>query len=359
MGKDSPAPPAAPDYAAAAQAQGAANVDAARIAGKMNNPNIFTPYGSQTVTWGTGQPVFNEQAYNNAVAQWQRGTNLGDQYNDSSGLYEPNYSNVPTGPAPTREQFTTTSQSDQPTVTQTLNPQSQQIFDKQQAVKLGLADISGNALNTAKSVMNTPFSFGGPAVQTGVDTSGIARMPVNAGTSGQQAIMSRLEPSLANQRKQTETQLINQGLRPGGEAYDNAMRILGQQENDARQQAVLQGINLDMGANNQGFNQALQSGQFGNTAQQQALAQAIQQRQMPLNEISALMSGSQIQNPVFQPYAGSNVAPAPVMQGVQNQANAAMQLYGLNQGAANAQTQGLFGLGAAALGASGAPWWAK
>jgi len=294
MGSKSDAPPA-PDYVGAAYAQGAANVDAARASAKLSNPNVYTPYGSQTVT------------YNGDV----------------------------------------------PTVTQSLTPTSQRTLDAQQAVQYQLANLGQKGTGIASNVLDKPFNFGGPAVQTSLDTSGIAKMPVNAGTTGQQAIMARLEPSLQKQRTSTETQLINQGLRPGTEAYNNAIQLLGQQENDARQQAVLQGLNLDIGANAQGFNQALQGGQFGNTAQQQALAQAIQQRQMPLNEISALMSGSQIQNPQFQAYTGANIAAAPVFAATQ--AKGAFDANAYNQQVAqeNAMTQGLFSLAGAGAGAYG------
>jgi hypothetical protein len=157
--------------------------------------------------------------------------------------------------------------------------------------------------------------------------------------------MSRLEPSLARNRVSTETQLINQGLRPGSEAYDNAIKLVGQQENDARTQAVLQGLNLDIGSNAQGFNQALQGGQFGNTAQQQALAQAIQQRQLPLNEITALMSGSQIQNPSFGAYQGSNVAAAPIANATAQTGQYNQNIYNQQVGSANAQNAGLFSFG--------------
>jgi len=291
MGKES-SPPPAPDYVGAAYAQGAANVDAARASAKLSNPNVYTPYGSQTVT------------YNGDV----------------------------------------------PTVIQSLTPTSQRTLDAQQAVKYQLANLGQKGAGIASNVLDKPFNFGGPAVQTSLDTSGIAKMPVNAGTTGQQAIMARLEPSLAKQRVSTETQLINQGLRPGTEAYNNAIQLLGQQENDARQQAVLQGLNLDIGANAQGFNQALQGGQFGNVAQQQALAEAIQQRQMPLNEISALMSGSQIQNPQFGAYAGSNVAPAPIANATAQQGAYAANAYNQQVAQDNALTSGLFSLGGAALG---------
>ena len=156
--------------------------------------------------------------------------------------------------------------------------------------------------------------------------------------------MSRLEPSLAKNRVSTETQLINQGLRPGTEAYDNAINLLSQQENDARTQAVLQGLGLDITANTQGFNQALQGGQFANTAQQQALAQAIQNRQMPLNEIAALMSGSQIQNPQFGAYSGSNVTAAPTFAATQAQGQAEQNNYNQQVATQNANTAGLFSL---------------
>ena len=354
MGKDSPSLPAAPDYAGAAQAQGVANVDTAIAQGFINNPNVNSPYGNQTVTFGANN---------------------------------------------------------QPTVTQTLTPQSQQTLTAQQQTQTQLANLANQGAQMASGVLGTPFSFSGPTVQTSyqpprlprgysprggennlatsLNLSGVAPMPVNAGTTGQQAILNRLEPSLARQRTSTETQLINQGLRPGSEAYDNAIKLLGEQENDARQQAVLQGIALDLGANQQGYGQALQSGQFGNTAlgqqyaqgaqsvasenaalaqeynqglqsaqfgntaQQQALAQALQQYNLPVNMIAALTSGSQIQNPQFSSYQGSNIAPTPIAQATAQQGQYDQNVYNQQVGQQNANTAGLFSLGSAGLGAYG------
>ena len=50
MGK--PSAPKTPDYVGAAREQGEANVDAARVTGRINNPNVVSPYGTQTTTWG-------------------------------------------------------------------------------------------------------------------------------------------------------------------------------------------------------------------------------------------------------------------------------------------------------------------
>ena len=138
-------------------------------------------------------------------------------------------------------------------------------------------------------------------------------------------------------------------MRPGTEAYDNAARLLGESENDQRTQAVLQGINLDTAANAQGYNQALQAGQFENTAQQQALAEAIQRRNMPLNEITALMSGSQIQNPQFGAYSGSNVTAAPTFAATQATGAAEQNNYNQQVATQNANTAGLYSLAGAGV----------
>jgi hypothetical protein len=294
MGKKVAAPPT-PDYRGAAIEQGAANLESARATARLSNPNMYTPYGTSLVSY----------------------------------------------------------EGDVPTVRQTLTPTAQKSLEAQQNVDLSLSNLAQKGTGIASGVLDKPFSFGGPDVQTSLDLSNVAKMPVNAGMTGQEAIMQRLEPSLARQRTSTETQLINQGLRPGTEAYNNAINLLGEQETDARTQAVLQGLNLDIGANTQGYNQALQSGQFGNIAQQQALAQAIQQRQMPLNEINALTSSAQIENPQFQSYTGANVAPTPVFAGAQAQGAFEQNKYNQQVAQSNAMTQGLFSLAGAGAGAYG------
>jgi len=323
MSKDSPKAPAAPDYVGAATAQGQANLDAARTSARLSNPNIVGPYGTQQISY------------------------VGDQ----------------------------------PTVTQTLNPTAQATLESQQATQRALANLGYQGTTTAQNVVGQAFSpTGGPlqtslaapgAVQSSYDMSGLAQMPVSAGTTGQEAIMARLQPALAQQRSMKENQLRNQGLVAGGEAYDNDIRNLGYQENDARTQAVLQGIGLDTAARAQGFgelqqqanlqntaqaqvqNQGLQAAQFGNAAQQAELQRQLALRQQPLNEIAGLMSGSQIQLPQFQQYTGQNVAPAPTFAATQAQAQNAMNQYGIQQAGANANTAGLYSLGGAALGAGG------
>ena len=372
-------PPPVPDYAAAAQQQGAANIEAARATAKLGNPNIYGPLGSQTISY----------------------------------------------------------EGDIPTIRQSLTPDAQATLGAQQGVERSLAELGQQGVAQAKAILGTPFnpnlpgidtsiaesvspvnqaafnagsaqrSVAGPTFQQGIDTSGIAAMPVNAGMTGQQAIMSRLQPQLAQNENATRQRLANQGLVTGGEAYNNEMRTMGQNRNDLELQAAAQGINLDAMMNQQGFEQAAARGQFGNeaqlnqfqaalqnagmgntalqqdyqnqlaaqtaqnaavaqnfnqqlnlaqfgnAAQQQSLEQQLALRNQPLNQITGLMSGSQIQMPQFQGFQPSNVAAAPIYQGVQDTFQGQMDQYAIRQQAKNNLTSGLMGLGGSAMGAAG------
>jgi hypothetical protein len=85
------------------------------------------------------------------------------------------------------------------------------------------------------------------------------------------------------------------------------------------------------------------------------MAELLAQRQTPLNEVTALQSGSQVQNPFAQigGYQGGAVTqPPPIFQGSQAQWQADMDRYNAQAGAAGGMMSGLFGLGSAAIMAS-------
>jgi hypothetical protein len=103
-------------------------------------------------------------------------------------------------------------------------------------------------------------------LQRTLDLRNVAAMPVSAGTTAQQAILSRLTPQLQGERQALYTQLINQGVMPGSEAFTSAMSAQQMKENDLVQQAALEGIRLDMAARQQGFGEAQAAAQFANQA---------------------------------------------------------------------------------------------
>ena len=482
MGKKSPAPPPAPDYAGAAQQQGIANLEAARLTARLSNPNVITPLGTQRVSWG--RPQFNKQAYDAAMAQWrarnpqapttaptpapapggvtgaagvtpaapvtQPPAQIGEQPippmagadedrmykyarpTEDYGLGEegafgagpavrraredltmpalgggpglgqvtlPNGTTVPasyfvggTAPAggytgevmPTPEMFTETVDLDTPTIIQELTPEAQATLAAQQRVERALAGLGETAIGKVGDIYGTTFTpqglpqqqfqFGGygqlptlgdlgamgqfqrgitaeglpttpditamgraganlqaqaldygprmgqfgaagagptapseiaganlgglqgvsygpqegqygfargfvptEQLQQGIDVSGLAQMPVSAGMTGQQAILSRLTPQLQQERAQLETQLRNQGLVPGGEAYNREIELFNQRANDLTQQAALQGISLDAQMRAQGFSERQIQAEMANQARQAQFGMGVQQ----------------------------------------------------------------------------------
>ena len=420
MGKSVATPPV-PDYMALAKQQGQENLKASEASSRLSNPNMITPFGTQTVSYSN--PTFDQSGFDTALARYnagnidrnqyyQTGGGSGDSGTDYTYFDQAGYdaAQKKRGAAPTREDFMT---GGAPTVTQTLNPEAQATIDAQQRVQRRLAELGGTAMNNVQNTLSTPFvptstdikkDFGGYGevpnaanfmaktnvpLQYGIDTSGVAAMPINAGTTAQDLILQRLNPTLEAGDVSFRQQLANQGLAPGTEAYDKAFRNREMSKNDLYNQAALQGINLDMAARNQsvnellglgtfgnqaqlagaglynqamgqnfgqgitgqslGYNQALNKAQFQNTAQQQQLAQDLALRSQPLQELAAIMGGSQIQLPQFSGYQPVNVAAAPTYNAAQSQYQG--QLGQANaQNAANSQMMsGLFGLGAAGL----------
>jgi hypothetical protein len=94
--------------------------------------------------------------------------------------------------------------------------------------------------------------------------------------------MQRLAPQLQQQRELLTNQLANSGIPVGSEAYNRAQMNQAQKENDLLAVNTTQGFNTGLAAN------------------QQAFGQQLTQYNMPLNTLSALRSGAQVQNPTFQ-----------------------------------------------------------
>jgi len=407
MGKSSPKPPATPDYTGAAVAQGAANLEAAKQSAYMSNPNIYTPLGSQQVTWSK-QSTVDQTAYNKAMEQFRADVAAGK----------------PVQAPPDVKDFTVTIE--QPTIRQELTPAAQKTLEAQQATELGLANLGQQAIGKVGGIFAAPFSpnlapmqqsigytpvgqgpdltamgqainapgaeglaaapnlmgmgqaqggpqaaqlsqanlagvggvqnapqaglfgfaGGGPAgvqfggldlsgvqgVQGGIgqfgqaqggpaapsqiaganlgaagqvagaptegrygfaaanvpqqqlqqtlDTSRLAQLPVGAGMTAQQAILSRSLPAIQAQRAALENQLANQGLVRGGEAYNAAMMQQAQQENDIITQAALQGISVDAAMRQQGFGELQAQADLANQARQAQFGMGLSGQQL-------------------------------------------------------------------------------
>lgn len=307
-------PPPAPDYIGAAKAQGAANVDTAQVEGRLNNPNVINPYGTQTVSYGG----FDQAGYDKALGDYQ---NFHPTYDPVTGRQT---NTAP--PQPTREQFAISSNT--PTITQTLSPEQQKIYDQQTGNQQSLGLLAKQGIGAAQGIIGSKLDYSGVPAAPG-DYSALRQQVYDA-------MMARPNQDIAVNRDNTNSNLIAAGIRPGSTAYDNAMNLVNRQQTDAQQQAIINAGNQTQ----QAYGMDLQS-------RQQGLAEQLAQRQVPLNEISALMSGSQTSNPFQVPgYAqNANVQPAPTYNAALQQGQYGTDVYNAQQARNSANTSGLIGLG--------------
>jgi len=205
--------------------------------------------------------------------------------------------------------------------TQSLAPAQQQLLDYQNQASLGLGQLTNKGLGYVSNMLENPF-----------DVSQLPSTGINPSQSYQDAYMQRLAPQLQQGRERLEQQLANQGIQLGSEAYDRAMRNQAQREND-----------LLLGATTQGFG-------VGQQARQSALQEQAYLRNEPLNTLSAVRTGAQVQGPTFvNPAMQANTAGADILGATQMGYNAQMGAANAQNAANNAMTQGLFSLGGAAL----------
>lgn len=221
-----------------------------------------------------------------------------------------------------------------PTITQKYSPQQQALFDQSMQTK-GL--LGGLGIQGAESL--------GQVIGKNLDLSNLPSAPGDANATRQSvldAAMARVDTDTAKQRDQANSDLIAAGIRPGTEAYETAMDRIGRQYNDARNQAIMSS-----------GQEASRDFSMDTQRRKDALAEVLAGRQTPLNEINALMSGSQVSNPfaTVGVAQNANMQAAPLFAATQAQYGAGLDAYNAQQAQRAGTMNGLFSLGSAWLGA--------
>lgn len=139
-----------------------------------------------------------------------------------------------------------------------------------------------------------------------------------------------------------------------GQYYDQNMQAA-QFGNQAQNQTFQQGL-ANAGLNNQsltqGFQNDIAAASLNNANRQQEIDEATYLRNMPLNDIAALLgTGGGVQQPQFNPYSTAGIASPDLMGSVYASYNANMNQYNQQMAAQQAGLGGLFGL-AGTLGAA-------
>jgi len=216
-----------------------------------------------------------------------------------------------------------------------LTPEAQAALDQQLALNRKYGEVANLGFDRVRSIFENPE----------LDVGALPKRAIDVGQTAQEALLARLNPQLQSQEEATRQRLANTGIGLGSDAFSREMAIQGQQANDLRLQAALQGINLDQA------NRA-------SALQEQAYLQ-----DRPLNLINALRSGNQVQAPQFQQFAQQATTQGPDMLGAAQMGynaqgaaqmgyNAQMNAYNADQAAGSGMMGGLFGLG---MGLAGLP----
>lgn len=340
MGGSKPPPPTPPKETS--QAQTGANISTAIANNFMSNANLIGADGSTQRTEQTG--VYN----------------FTDPYTGQS--YD-----IPT--------FTRT---------ESLSPVRQQTLNQSNQANLNLATLGANTSRDLIGNMQKQLTAADlgprptlPTLQTGLNQAGLPRLRGDYDTEftadrqrTEEALFSRLNPKLQQDRAALETQLSNQGIKLGSAAFDRAMGNFGQQSNDARMAAILasgqeqsrladlarQSAGFTNNARQQGFAENLQAANFGNSAMMdqynaalsgraQNMQEAFALDNQPINKAMALASGTQVANPQFQAFNSARIPTTDNAGIIQAYDQAQMQRWQAEEQGRQNMFGGLMGMG--------------
>lgn len=274
--------PATPDYVGAAQATGQASAQTTAEQTYANRPDVNTPWSQQT--WSS-TPTWDPSS-DSYVDSWTENTNL--------------------------------------------VPQAQNALNNELGTAQNLSSTADTLTQQANQELTQPINWSNytPLASTPQSADAYANQ---AGNAAYQQYINRNQPLQQIALNQQQTQLENQGLKPGDQAYDTAMLNLQNQQSDANTQASLGATQFGVqgGATMQSEN--LAAGNFQDQTRQQQIAQDLEQRGFTTNEIMSLLTGQQVStgpSPNFN--AASSATPT-------NYSSALQNLYGANLNASNLQ----------------------
>jgi len=193
--------------------------------------------------------------------------------------------------------------------TTALNQGEQGVYDTGLATRQNVANIGRDQSARIAELLGKPVNLNNEATESRLMELG----------------SKRLDPRFARESAALETNLLNRGIRPGSRAYDTQRTLFDQAKNDAYTQLLLSGRG-------------------------QAVQEALTERNQPINEITALMSGSQVSQPGFTNTPTPGVAPTDFIGAQQQSLNQQNVGYQGELSQKQALMSGLFGLGSAALG---------
>jgi len=215
--------------------------------------------------------------------------------------------------------------------TTSLSPEQEKLRQSGVTAQQGLSDLGNQQIQKISGLLDRPVDLG---PKLNLDTSATEARTMDLARK-------RLDPMLAQREEATRARLFNSGVLPGTEAYRREMTANTQGANDAYDQLILSGHGQAVGDITNEYN----AGQ----------TRALTERNQPLNEITALLSGSQVSQPSFVNAPTPGIAPTDVIGANQQALNQQNVGFNAQQQGYMGMMNGLFGLGKTVLGGINSP----
>jgi hypothetical protein len=310
--------PKPPDPYKTAQAQANANFIGAQQNAIMGNVNEYTPYGNKTYQQIGWDPVY-----------------------DSTGklTYAPRYQSQVQ-----------------------LSEDQQRLLGQQTGIQYNLGNLGLSQSSRLQGLLGREMGTEGLQDWRAANAPGAVSTAFrqDQGPTDRTAIENAMMASYNRQRapsiRAEEAQYAARGLSPGSAGYGTMQQGREDAFSEAARQAYLASGGESRAAQ-EAYNQVeqlrnaaeLQRYQMGtdyasqlNNLRQAQMQERMALRNQPINEIMALLGGSGVTTPQFQPFASPNIAPVNIAQGIYDNYNTRAQQ-------AAATNQGLFGLAGAGL----------
>lgn len=295
--------PKSPDPYDTAAAQQQANVGSSAASAIINNANENSPYGSVKYSNIGYETVYDANGKPMQVPRYQRDV--------------------------------------------TLSPEQQQLFNLQNQMQQNLGQLGVSQSSRLQGLLGTNLDTTGlqdwstGAAPNAYDPEAYAKQRDDVTN----ALMERYRTQNDPQKAAQEAQLAARGLSPGSQNWGAVQDAQNRADTDASMAALLAGGQEQsrlLGEERAGNQQQNDYAAFLNNLRGAQLGERQTVRNAPINEISALMSGSQVSVPQFQQFS---------RQGVDS-TNLASMIYGDYANRANAAANtnaGIFGLGGSLL----------
>jgi hypothetical protein len=290
--------PNAPDPFRTASAQNAQNAFASQFSTGSGNANEVNPYGSVSYNQTGQTPIYSNGQLTGYAPQWTKTTSLSPDQQKLLGL------------------------------------------ETQSKYNLGTAGVNQSAAvadTLSKPVDQsswTPWQTSLPQQELRQDQGTTDRAGI------EKAMMESYNRNVAPQEQAQEASLASRGLSPGATGYSQYQKTRDDSRAEAARQAYLasgnesraaQAAYNDVGTQRFNMNQAANS--YLNNLRGAQMQEAYQARSQPINELTALMSGSQATIPQFQAFQGSPVQASNIGQYISdNYRNQAQQAANTNAG---------------------------